>query len=289
MHRTLSTLLGIAFLAGAVPAVDAQTARQARQEVEASMLVTGHVDIDRNGQVTALELDQRDKLPPYVIDMLERGAPSLRFEPILVEGEPALARAKMSVRLVMTPGEGSDMHLRIASAHFGEQSSTNDTSVTRSDKLPPPRYPPEVARMGGQGTVYLLVKVARDGSTQDVHAEQVNLTALGNARQMDRIRTELTKAAVNQARREWTWTPPTTGEQADRDYWVVRIPVSFDLHDSLKAPSPRYGQWVGYHPGERSQPDWSAPTPPGFRPDALVAGDSTPEISRFRLLTPFEG
>lgn len=290
MHRTLSALLGMAFLAGAAPIAEAQTVRQARQEVEASMLVTGHVDIDRTGQVTAHVLDQPDKLPPYVVSAIERATPSLRFEPILVDGEPVLARAKMSVRLVMSRADEGEMHLRIASAHFGEPDTKGDTSVVRSATMAPPRYPKAVALAGGQGTVYLLVKVGRDGSTQDVHAEQVNLTALGNARQMEMIRTELTKVAVSQARRQWTWTPPTTGEQADRDYWVVRIPVSFDLSDGFRRPSSPYGQWVAYHPGELSQPEWSAPTQPGFRPDALAAGgDATPEISRFKLLTPFEG
>ena len=289
MHRTLSALLGIAFLAGAAPVADAQSARQARQQVEASMLVTGHVDIDRTGRVTAHVLDQPDKLPPYVVSAIERAMPSLRFEPILVDDEPVLARAKMSVRLVMSRADEGEMHLRIASAHFGEPDTQGDTSAVRSAAMAPPRYPTAVALAGGQGTVYLLVKVGRDGSTLDAHAEQVNLTALGSARQMETIRTELAKAAVSQARRQWTWTPPTTGEQADRDYWVVRVPVSFELSDGFQRPSSPYGQWLAYHPGERSRPEWSARTQPGFRPDALAAGDATPETSRFKLLTSFEG
>lgn len=288
MHRLLAATLAVAFLGAAAPQpADAQSVRQMRQEVEASMLVTGHVDIDLEGRVTALELDQRDKLPPYVISALERRAPALRFEPILVDGAPVLARAKMSVRLVMMPGEADEMYLRIASAHFGEQYSKDDTSVARSNELAPPRYPAEIARMGGQGTVYLLIKVGRDGSTQDVHAEQVNLTTLGTAREMERIRRELSRAAVEHARREWTWTPPTTGALVDRDFWVVRIPVSFHLHTRTEAP---YGQWMAYHPGQTSPPDWSAPAPTGFRPDALAAGGAaTPETSRFKLLTSFEG
>ena len=287
MNRLLSAALAAAFLAVVMPpAADAQTARQARQEVEASMLVTGHVDIDRSGQVTALEIDRRDKLPPYVLDMIEGRAAALRFEPIVVDGEPALARAKMSVRLVMSPAGNGQMNLRIASAHFGEQGSKDNTDVVRSDTIKPPRYPAEIARINGQGTVYLLVKVGRDGSTQDVHAEQVNLTALGSARQMERIRTELARAAVNHARREWTWTPPTTGELLDRDFWVVRIPVDFRLGREM----PAYGSWVGYHPGDFKPSGWGRPVAPGFRPDALAAGgEAVAETSRFRLLNSFEG
>ena len=179
MNRTLSALLALAFLAGAAPVVDAQSARQARQEVEASMLVTGHVDIDREGKVRGHAFDKPEKLPAHAVNLIERAIPALRFEPVLVDGAPVLARAKMSVRLVATPVGDSEgnMHVRIASAHFGEEYSDADrTSVRRSD-LRPPRYPMNIAQIGGKGTVYLLVKVGRDGTPEDVVAEQVNLLA----------------------------------------------------------------------------------------------------------------
>lgn len=288
MHRTLSALLGIAFLAGAAPVADAQTVRQARQEVEASMLVTGHVDIDRDGRAASHVLDQPDKLPPYVVELIARAVPSLRFEPVLVDGAPVIARAKMSVRLVATPagdGEGN-MQLRIASAHFGEEYSETDRTSVRQSNLRPPRYPMNIAQIGGKGMVYLLVKVGRDGKAADVVAEQVNLTALGNARQMEMIRATLSKTAVDNALKHWTFTPPEEGEAVDRDYWVVRVPVDFRLSDDRDTA---YGKWSAYHPGPQQRPVWAAPTPPGFSPDTLVAGGMTPETSRFRLLTPIEG
>jgi len=288
MNRTLSALLALAFLAGATPVADAQSARQARQEVEASMLVTGHVDIDREGKVSGHVFDQPEKLPAHAVDLIERAIPALRFEPVLVDGAPVLARAKMSVRLVATPVGDSqgNMHVRIASAHFGEEYSDADrTSVRRSD-LRPPRYPMNIAQIGGKGTVYLLVKVGRDGKAEDVVAEQVNLTALGNARQMQMIRNTLSKTAIDNALKHWTFTPPEQGEETSRDYWVVRVPVQFSFNEDRETA---YGQWSAYHPGQQQRPVWAAPTPPGFSPDTLVAGGVTPETSRFKLLTPFQG
>lgn len=288
MNRTLSALLAVAFLAGASPVADAQSARQARQQVEASMLVTGHVDIDREGRITGHAFDQPEKLPTHATSLIEQAMPALRFEPVLVDGAPVLARAKMSVRLVATPvGDGDgNMHVRIASAHFGEEYSETDRTSVRPSSMRPPRYPMNVAEIGGKGTVYLLVKVGRDGTPEDVIAEQVNLTALGNARQMQMIRNALSKTAVDNARKHWTFTPPELGEDVTRDYWVVRVPVDFQLGDIRETA---YGQWSAYHPGQRQRPDWAAPTPPGFSPDTLVAGGMTPETSRFKLLTPFEG
>ena len=288
MNRTLSALLAVAFLAAAAPNADAQTARQARQEIEASMLVTGRVDIERDGTVSGHAFDQPEKLPTHAISLIERAIPALRFEPVLVDGAPVLARAKMSVRLVATPvgdREGS-MNVRIASAHFGDEYSDTDRTAVRRSDLRPPRYPMSVAQIGGKGTVYLLVKVGRDGAPEDVVAEQVNLTAVGNARQMQRIRDTLSKTAIDNARRHWTFIPPAAGDDIARDYWVVRVPVQFSLHDDRDTA---YGQWSAYHPGWQQRPAWAAPTPPGFSPDTLVAGNVTPETSRFRLLTPFEG
>ncbi|WP_157745256.1 protein tonB [Luteimonas chenhongjianii] len=288
MHRTLSALLGIAFLAAAAPVADAQNARQARQQVEASMLVTGHVDIDRDGRVSAHVLDRPDKLPPYVIDLVERALPALRFEPILVDGAPVLARAKMSIRLVAKPtGDGDgNMQLRIAGAHFGEEYSDSDRTSVRRSNLRPPRYPMNIAQIGGKGTVYLLVQVGRDGRPMDVVAEQVNLTAVGSAREMEMIRTALAKTAVDNARKHWVFTPPDAGEAAGRDYWVVRVPVDFRLDNSGETA---HGKWIAYHPGPVQRPAWAAPAPLGFSPDTLVAGGMTPESSRFKLLTALEG
>jgi len=286
MHRILSVALGVALLSITMsPAADAQSAREMRQEVEASMLVTGHVDIDRSGQVTAHVIDQPDKLPPYVVGLIERAMPSLRFEPVLVDGQPVLARAKMGLRMVVTPAESGEMHLRIASAHFGEEYSPTDTSSVRADRMAPPRYPDSVLQMGGKGTVYLLVRVGRDGATTDVAVEQVNLTALGSAREMQRIREGLSRAAVAQARK-WTFIPPTEGEEASRDDWVIRVPVDFAFFGDRAAA---YGKWNAYHPGARNTPVWAGPMAPGFSPDALAEGGITPSTSRFKLVTPLEG
>lgn len=287
LQRVLGVLLAAACLLPMVSS--AQTARQMRQQVEASMLVTGHVDIALDGSVTAQTLDQPDKLPDYVVQLIERVVPTLRFEPVLVDGSPVLARAKMSLLLVAKPAGDGSMDIAIKSANFGEEYDPDDTGRVQSIEMVPPRYPMNIAQMGGKGTVYLLVKVGRDGRVDDVIAEQTNLTVLGNASQMQAIRRGLEKAAVDRAR-QWTFAPPTTGDAASNDYWVIRVPVDFSLTDSGRLPpGPAYGQWVGYVPGVQSRPIWAMPDPPGFAPDALAAGGVHQGASRFRLLTPLDG
>ncbi|MEN4903954.1 TonB family protein [Luteimonas sp. TWI1437] len=281
----------LALLALCLPPVFAQNARQIRSEVEASMLVTGTVDIERDGRVSAHAIDQEDKLPAHVVNLLRRFVPEMRFEPVLVDGVPVPARAKMGLRVVATPAGEDHMTIAIRSAHFGDEASADnpDSARVRSVEMRPPRYPRQSVMMGGQGTVYLLVQVVPSGGVGEVAAEQVNLTALGTVRQMATVREALTKAALAAAK-DWRFLPPDDGKVPESGYWIVRVPVDFALTMGNQPPAvPAYGQWSAYHPGPRSSPAWALPDPPGFSPDTLVAGTAHSTESRFRLLTPLEG
>ncbi|TKS55004.1 hypothetical protein E4582_09680 [Luteimonas yindakuii] len=285
MFRIVAAALLAASLLALPTRAESQTARQARQEVEASMVVTGVIDIDAKGEVTAHVVDQPDKLPDYVLELVDRAVPAFRFEPLLVDGSPASGQAKMSLRLVATQAGDGSMNVAIRSAHFGETYSESGTTSVRSQDMQPPHYPASVLHMGGTGTVYMLIKVGRDGRVQDLAAEQVNLTTIGPARAMASVRRALERASIEAARR-WRFTPPTDGEEAAKDHWVVRIPVEYHIGKERKVG---YGEWSAYHPGPRTQPGWAQPTPPGFSPDVLLAGGVTPETSRFKLLTPLDG
>lgn len=268
----------------AVPA-HAQATRAVRKQVEATMLVTGTVDIAPDGRLVAHKLDQPEKLPGYAASLVERAVPALRFEPI--EGETRPVRAKMTLRLVATSETDGDMRVAIGSAHFGEDQAEPGPGDLRAHTRGRMTYPPAAAEIGGKGIVYLLLRIGRDGTVQEAVAEQVNLTALGGARDMAAIRRSLTSAAIRDVTRGWRFAPPAEGESARRDYWVARLTVEYRFEDDPIAP---YGQWSAYHPGERSPlPAWAAPTPPGFSPDALLAGEFAPEASRVRLVTPVGG
>lgn len=286
-QRLLGALLAIACL---VPLIaHAQTAREMRKQVEGSMLVTGSIDIDRDGAITAHSIDQQEKLPPYVVSLIDRAVPALRFEPYLVDGAAVAARAKMSLRLVAAPhGESGDMNVGIRSAHFGEYDPTVTDEVRPAKRMTPPRYPESVVSAGGQGTAYLVLQIGRDGTVTDAVAEQVNLRVLGNQREMERIRRVLAQASLAAARK-WTFTPPTTGEHVDAPYWSIRVPVDFMLSDNGRVGTTAYGTWEGYVPGPRQHATWVRDADDAGSPDALMAdGGIYPASSPFKLLTPFE-
>lgn len=264
---------------------EGQNRREVLEQAEASLVVTGHVDIEPDGTVSAYVIEDREQLPDFVVSMVDQAAERWRFEPIVIDGEAVAARAKMNLRFLAKPADEGEFVISIASGSFGEYSDTDTDWITRR-KMDPPRYPIDMLRSGAQGTVYLLVKVGRDGAVEDVVAEQVNLRTYGNARQMERMRESLAKASLAAARR-WTFNPPSTGDRVDEDYWVTRIPVEYAIDDGRRRRSVA-GNWEGYIPGPRQpRPGWAPERDSGS--DAVPAGSLAMVGNERRLLTSLDG
>lgn len=275
--------LAVVLAALVAPAL-AQSPQQARKQAEASMVVTGHVEIEADGTLRSYELDRRRDLPDYVVSLVDRAAWTWRFEPVEVDGRAVAARARMNLRLVARPLDDGEYEVSIANGRFGEYSDQATDHVTHRE-MAPPRYPFDQLRRGVQGTVYLLLKVGRGGHVEDVVAERVNLRVFAHERQMERMRRSLADASVTAAR-GWTFNPPTTGEQADESYWVIRVPVVYGLRGSM-AQGPTWEQYV---PGpELPPPDWLHHVPGMPRSDAQVAGGIEMVGRERRLLTPLQG
>lgn len=254
--------------------------RPVREQVEASMLVSGQIDIDPDGSVAGYHLDKADSLPAAVVELLGKNVPNWRFEPVLVDGTPARVRSRLSVRLRARKLDDERYRVEIAGAHFGAH---DDADMPTSKRLVPPRYPRELALAGISGTVYLLLKVTRDGSVEDVMAEQTNLKTIANEHQMERMRERFERVAVDIARKRWTFNPPA--KPGDAPYWTVRVPVEF-IAPADSQPGP--GQWDAYVPGPRQPNPWSLEDD-AVAPDTLVAGGVYPVGRRGpQLLTPLD-
>src|SRR3546814_10356189 len=91
----------------------------------------------------------------------------------------------------------------------------------------------DLVRMGGEGVVYLLLKIGRQGTVEDMAVEQVNLTAYASNWKMQRIRLGLAEAAVESARK-WTFHTPSTGDLAEDEFWSARVPVDFSYRGDKK-------------------------------------------------------
>ncbi len=280
MTTALAALLSMMF----VYCAQAMNASGVRKTVEMSMLVTGHLEIEPNGQVSRYVLDHPEKLPPHVKSNLAKHVPHWRFEPVLVEGRPVTARVKLGIRMRALPVGNGDYRVGIASASFGDEYAKAEARA-QSISMTPPVYPMAAVQGGYQGTVYLILKIDRDGHVAEVAIEQVNMTVLGDSRQMERGR-ELLARASERAAKAWKFRPATTEGDIDQPFWSARVPVEFKINDNPKQPT--YGQWEAYVPGPRFIPSWVKPDMAGGSPDALVAGGVYPIGSGPRLLTPLQ-
>ncbi|WP_157971382.1 energy transducer TonB [Dyella sp. C9] len=243
-----------AVLAGVATAAGAGSIKEeVHKQAEASMLVTGTVQVNQDGTVQGYTLDKPDQLPAPVVQLIAKNVPHWTFQhPPTTD---PVYTTSMSLRLLADPVDGDNFRLTIQGASFGDKGTASGETVSMKSRIPP-RYPQEAARAGVSGTVYLLLRVGRDGHVEDVIAEQVNLDQYASRGVMNHFRDTLSNAALDVAR-QWTFNTPTQGGEVDAPYWVARVPVAFNLNKPNSAGEPRrYGTWRMYIPGPRQVAPW---------------------------------
>ncbi|HEX7341801.1 MAG TPA: energy transducer TonB [Rhodanobacteraceae bacterium] len=210
-------------------------------DVQASMLIKGTIAINTDGSVAGYTLHDPGQLPKGVLEEMAKAVPQWKFQPVLRDGKAVRAKSVMHVRLVVKPAGGGKFGISVAGAYFGNAAKST-TTVSEKHVFPPryPRYDDFVP-----GTVYLMLKIGRDGKVQHVAARQVDLGIQGSATQMKQWRQVLTQVSTKAAR-QWTFTPPVQGPRAADAYWVVSIPMNFRRRGRHVS---RYGQWQAYIPG----------------------------------------
>ncbi|MCB1567620.1 MAG: protein tonB [Xanthomonadales bacterium] len=236
-------------------AVGADSDEALRGQIESSMRLTGTIDIEADGSVSAFTLDQSDKVSAALTDYVHRNVSSWHFEPVVDDGGKAVRlRTPVHLRLLATSvkGEDDNVELSIASADFSQESAPKDPTTLHFDRMQAPKYPFDAVRSGVSGDVTMLVEVGRDGRVKNLHARQVNLRVQKSARIMTKWRARLA-AASEHAIREWTFKIPTEGPQADRESWHIVVPISFSFDRSA---AKRYGQWDTYVAGPVQPTPW---------------------------------
>ncbi len=223
----------------------------AREQAESALLVSGTIDITAEGKVVGHTLDHLDRLPPGIVKMVERLAPQWTFEPVALP-ENTIGRSKMNLHFVAKRLSDSDYRIELRSASFdAEQAPGQDIAIARRGRMP--SYPPNLAAMEVNGTVYLVVQVGRDGKVMNADASHVNLRTVGAEADMAQWRNQLSEASIK-AIRSWTFTTPTAGDAVDAPYWIGRLPVEFTI---LGTPRPKLGKWETYIPGPRKPIPWA--------------------------------
>lgn len=268
----------------------AQSPQAIRKQAEASMLVTGSILIERDGSVSELEVDDRDKLPDVVASLVENSGPAWRFEPVLVDGNPRRVKARMSLLVVAKKLEDGGYRVGIRGSYFGKDAMTAEERQQEPDAvkaldLKPPSYPLSAAEIGARGTAYVVLKIGADGKVIDAAIEQVNLRTVGDANQMKRMRSAFSRSALTAAR-GWLFSVPA-GATGEHGFVSVRVPVDYEMAGNTL---PTYGQWNAYIPGPRETVPWvQDDQATNESPEAMLAGGLYEVGKGLRLLTPLGG
>lgn len=257
-------------------ASSAAMAAGSRQQAEASMIVSGQVELSPSGQVLSYSIDHQDQLPEGVVALIQQNVPVWHFNFTEVPAQPV--RETMHLRIAAKKADHDQEVVRIESAEFDDASVTEDEKISFKT-IAQPEYPKFAMAMPASGSVVLLIQVGRDGTVEHVSAEQTNLRIVTDGDVMNRCRKEFAEAAVKAAKR-WTFNVPTKGAEAKAPFFLVRTTYSFVLLGSGQEghSGRRYGQWDVYVPGPRQNVPW-------IQNHALLsdASDSTPDGELHRV------
>lgn len=260
-----------------------------RKQVVASTLVTGTVKISPEGKVVGYTIDQSAKLAPFVRDLLDKNIPTWTFERTMPL--PVDITERMTIRLLAKAVDDKHDTISIVSASFDDDFKSLDETV-KPDKQVQPLYPGTSFTAGVGGTVYTLILVGRDGHSEKVIAEQVNLRTAVPANAQERFRKDLGYAATK-ALKSWTWHVPTTGKLANQSGWWVRVPVVFSgrVYGTPEPKQPGPGDWDVYIPGPRTAVTFGEAEPDARAQASDAMADGTVHLSdsSVKLTTPLGG
>lgn len=241
---------------GALLAIAATTTQAATsQDVEASAIVNGTIVLAKDGTVQTATVDDVARYGKPIADLVRSAALRWRFQPVLRDGQPVLAKASMHVRVVLRKTPDGNYSARIKGATFGDDDARSTDAlrgIDANEKLLP-RYPKSAIHYRVQGTVYLALHVDRSGHVTEAVAEQVNLDNTGPDRLLKQYRDVLAKAALEAANR-WIYAVPTTGKLAGQDSWTAHVPVKFTLNEMGAPKTERV--WETYVPGPFTAAPW---------------------------------
>jgi hypothetical protein len=288
----LGSILFVAVTGGAVLA--------ATPNVEASMVVTGTITVNPQGGVQSYTVQDSDKLPPAVQQIIQTTVSRWQFVPIMADGKAVSAEAGMSLRIVADMTDEQHATIRVASAAFGCEARPRSNlpgecpagTVVRYVRRQPPDYPIEAVRAGVGGEVFLVIQVGRDGQVTQAAARQVNLYRTTD--EPAYYRKMLAEASL-QAARKWHFNIPTTGPDAAKDHWIVQVPINYtvggvpsDACGAIPCRRPNPYAWRAYIPGPVQDIPWDHEDTSGTSStsgDAIASGGLFVRDTRFVLKT----
>jgi TonB family protein len=259
----LATSVAPAIAKSPVPVVESPASGLERVAV---MRLDGTITIDATGKPVGYTLAK--PLPAALAANIDRIVHGWRFHPVLQDGVPRHAEARMRIGLAARK-IGEQVEVRIDNATFpGPESETMPNGIARV-RMAPPRYPMPLMRAGVSGKVLLTLRIAADGSVADVVASQSMLFDVGGTdKNLRRAIAMLEESAIAGARR-WRFTVPERLAAAPPAEMTLSAPIEYRMAKGEAAP----GDWqwvvrVPYRPAA-----WLPKAPSGSQPGVADLAD----------------
>jgi len=269
MHRHATPLMLAAMLLSCTLPAWAAANSAATLEMNAD----GEIQVAIDGSVSDYRL--HSQLPSTIAQLVDRDVRGWRFEPVLVDGTPVVAKTAMHLALKAEPADGRDNYrIRIVNVIFG--------APRQHDHTRHPHYPELAVRAHLGAKVLLAIRLDENGKVTDVQPYQTSLDARANSQnEADHWRKLFEEASVTAAR-SWTYDLSETfnGRRIETN---VIVPVVFSL-SNVPGSAPQAGQWKAYVPGPLHPAPWM--TDRTFADHDLSAfpdHQSIPLNSRFHL------
>jgi hypothetical protein len=238
-------LLRIAALAATMMALVIAPAFAQKGAATLEMDADGEVQIAPDGHVSDYRL--QSKLGPTLSALVDGDVRGWRFDPILIDGKPVVAKTAMHIRLKAQPrGEPDDYAVQILSVSFG--------GPQRSSGMRPPKYPEAAVRVGIGAKVLLSLRLDETGKVIEIQPYQTSLNRrAASEAEAEHWRREFEKVSVAAAR---TWHYDLSETVNGKPIGTSAMaPIVFSLNGiGMHAPTP--GEWTAYLPGPVHPAPW---------------------------------
>ena len=251
-NRWIAALtLALAFAASATASTPTPAPGVSEQLI--TMRLYGKITIDPQGQVHEYHIDS--KMPKEVEELLAKAIPKWRFEPVLVDGKPALAQSPMRV-VVAAKAERNHYVLRIDNVLFRPNTKEDfaaeraaervaEPRATRVEALEmaPPVYASKLQNAGIEGIVLVVVKIELDGTVSDAIVSQTSLfNVTGRPSDLERARAQLERSTLAAARAWRFKVHPSEADALAGKAQLRRVPVEY-YRGSLSKGDGFAGSW----------------------------------------------
>lgn len=206
-------------------------------EIVATLTANGEIRIGPDGQVISHKIEE--KIPASVADAISRNVATWTFEPVLEQGRPVIAVARMHLLVEAVEHSADEVALRLGGVWFGEEIIPIDSGA--------PVYPDSAVRHRVGAVVTMALRLDEEGQVEEAHAYQTSFPKQVDKRLAARLRPDFERASVRAARK---WRFDATRSKPGGT--TILMPINY----TISVQGEDQSAWAMLVPGDIVPPPW---------------------------------